>query len=72
MRKEARVREDQAAALAELRRRVQRQRKTRHEPVTDNTLIRVAVDLLLARGEELAGDTEDDLRASLGLRRPED
>ncbi len=69
VRKEARVRDDQAEALAALRRRVLRQRRDRTEPITDNTLLRVAIDLLLARQAELAGDTEDELRASLGLPR---
>ncbi len=69
VRKEARVRDDQAEALAALRRRVLRQRRDRTEPITDNTLLRVAVDLLLAHQAELAGDTEDELRASLGLPR---
>lgn len=67
VRKEARLRDDQVEALATLRRRVLRQRHDRTEPITDNTLLRVAVDLLLARQADLAGDTEDELRASLGL-----
>ena len=69
IRKEARLRDDQVEALAALRRRVLRQRRDRTEPITDNTLLRVAVDLLLTRQADLAGDTEDDLRASLGLPR---
>lgn len=35
------------------------------ERITDNTLIRVAVDLLLARAGELNGTTEDSLRQSV-------
>lgn len=71
VRKEARLRPDQADALAVLRRRVAGQRQQRVEPITDNTLLRIAVDLLLARGEELAGDTEDELRDSVTHRLPE-
>lgn len=67
-RKEARLREDQVAELARLRRRLSRQRSQRPEPLTDNTLIRVAVDLLLEHADELQGDTEDQLRESM-LRR---
>lgn len=38
------------------------------ERITDATLVRVAIDLLLARhGSELHGVTEDELRASVGL-----
>lgn len=65
VRKEARVRDDQAAALAALRRRIVRERTDRTEPITDNTLIRVAVDLLLARADDLAGDTEEELLRSV-------
>ena len=65
VRKDARLRPDQVDALAQLRRRVTRARATRAEPITDNTLIRVAVDLLLARADQLVGDTEDELRESV-------
>jgi hypothetical protein len=68
LRKEARIRVDQAADLASLRRQLMRRRVNRGaEVITDNTLIRVAVDLLLTRAGELRGDTEDELRASLDL-----
>lgn len=65
LRKEARVRYDQATELTHLRRRLSRARADRGETLTDNTLIRVAIDLLLARAGELHGDTEDQLRASV-------
>lgn len=65
LRKEARVRYDQAAALTSLRRKLNKRRHDRSEPLTDNTLIRLAVDLLLAHADELHGDTEDQLRSSL-------
>ncbi|GAA5216862.1 hypothetical protein [Streptomyces thinghirensis] len=70
-RKEARLRADQLSSLAELRRHVNSQRMERSEIITDNTLIRVAVDLLLEHSHRLRGDTEDDLRRSvLPRRRP--
>ncbi|MBA3490238.1 MAG: hypothetical protein H0T78_12005 [Longispora sp.] len=70
LRKEARLRVDQADALASLRRRLARERTSRGaEILTDNTLIRVAVDLLLDRADQLHGGTEDELRASLGITR---
>ncbi|WP_206189246.1 hypothetical protein [Streptomyces prasinus] len=70
-RKEARLRADQLTDLAELRRHVNSQRRDRSEIITDNTLIRVAVDLLLERSHRLRGDTEEDLRESvLPRRRP--
>jgi hypothetical protein len=68
LRKEARLRVDQANDLAALRRRLARRRAgPSGEILTDNTLIRVAVDLLLHRADELHGETEEELRASLGL-----
>jgi hypothetical protein len=53
-------------ALAALRRRINadRGRRERSERITDNTLIRVAIDLLLEHGDELAGATEDQIRDS--------
>jgi hypothetical protein len=65
VRKEARLRADQVDALAQLRRQIIRRRKRRDEPLTDNTLLRVAVDLLLAHRDKLHGDTEDELRTSV-------
>jgi hypothetical protein len=52
-------------ALNEARRRGQR--SGTGERITDNTLVRLAVDLLLTHPERLHGTTEDELRASLGL-----
>lgn len=40
-------------------------RTTRAEPITDNTLLRIAVDLLLDRGDQLAGNTEEELQNSV-------
>lgn len=67
VRKELRLRADQADELTVLASKVQRARKEKGERITDNTLIRVAVDLLLQRQKELVGSTEDELRAALGL-----
>lgn len=64
-RKEARVREDQYMALSRLVRVLARRRTDRRGArLTENTLIRVAIDLLLARANRLAGNTEDEIRAS--------
>jgi hypothetical protein len=71
VRKEARLRADQADALAGLRRRLTSGRHDRSEVITDNTLIRVAVDLLLEHAGDLAGDTEDQLRESVTHRATE-
>lgn len=66
VRKEVRLREDQVTQLAAMRRRVAAARSDRSEIITDNTLIRIAVDWLLTTGEErLQGSTEDELRRSL-------
>lgn len=65
VRKEVRVRPDQAAALLTLRKKVADQRTEKKGPITDNVLIRLAVDLLLVHADRLQGNAEDDLRASL-------
>lgn len=65
-RKEARLRADQLSDLADLRRHVNARRQDRSEIITDNTLIRVAVDLLLrGHAHRLRGDTEEDLLNSV-------
>jgi hypothetical protein len=64
-RKELRLRADQLDDLARLRRGLNRQRGGEGERITENTLIRVAVDLLLARAGKLHGLTEDELRKSV-------
>lgn len=66
-RKDARLREDQVLTLSGISRRMNRQKKGKGERITENTLIRVGVDLLLARQEELHGATEEEIRAALGL-----
>ncbi|MFJ6709238.1 MULTISPECIES: hypothetical protein [unclassified Streptomyces] len=69
-RKEARLRSDQLTDLADLRRHLGAHRRDRSEIITDNTLIRVAVDLLLqGHAHRLHGDTEEALLASVLPRR---
>ncbi|MFG2395203.1 hypothetical protein ACGFYF_41055 [Streptomyces lavendulae] len=68
-RKEVRLRADQLTDLTELRRRISAQRTDKSEIITDNTLIRIAVDLLLTQAVgRLKGNTEDELRKSLARR----
>lgn len=66
VRKEARLSAEQFDALTDLARRLNRRKpKGVGERITENTLIRVAVDLLLAKRAQLDGTTEDELLASL-------
>lgn len=65
VRKDTRLREDQLAALTDLARRLSRRRRGGGERITENTLIRVAVDLLLGEANKLDGDTEDELLRSV-------
>jgi hypothetical protein len=64
-RKELRLWGRQLDELARLRRSLNRQRGGAGERITENTLIRVAVDLLLAQSGRLSGTTEDELRESV-------
>jgi hypothetical protein len=66
-RKETRLRTDQYGRLSDLSRSLNRLRAGKGERITENTLIRVAVDLLLTREPDLAGTTEIELRKSVGL-----
>lgn len=66
-RKETRQRPDQIEWIEAKRKELNAVRGGEGERLTDNTLIRVALDLLIQRGDELAGITEDDLRRSLGI-----
>ncbi|QBR75686.1 hypothetical protein E3O41_13510 (plasmid) [Microbacterium sediminis] len=60
------MREDQLEALSVQAKRLQRAKGTAAgERITDNTLIRVAVDLLITRFDDLAGVTEEELRNSV-------
>jgi RNA polymerase-interacting CarD/CdnL/TRCF family regulator len=65
LRKEARLREDQTLALARLARQLNRQKRKRGERITENTLIRVAVDLLLSQEDQIWGATEEEIREAL-------
>jgi hypothetical protein len=67
-RKETRLRADQQNALTEHARRLNRAKGPGGQRITDNTLIRVAVDLLLSKTDRLAGHSEAELRGSVGLK----
>ncbi|WP_199295602.1 hypothetical protein [Cyanobacterium aponinum] len=67
VRKEARLREEQLDDLTILVRKLNRSRKAKGERITENTLIRLAVDLLLQQKSSLTGINEEELRQSLGL-----
>jgi len=64
-RTEARLRPDQLAALTDLRRAVAANRTERKERITDNTLLRLAVDLLLKNRAHITGNTEEEMRRAL-------
>ena len=66
-RKELLIWPDQITNLPILARVLNRNRGGAGERITTNTLIRVAVALLLSRSQDLAGTTEEELRRSLGL-----
>lgn len=71
-RREARLHARQVSELGDLTRVLNeaRRRGARTgvgERITDNTLVRVAVDLLLRQPGRLRGTTEDELRASVDL-----
>jgi hypothetical protein len=67
-RKELLLWPDQVTRLSLQARVLNRSRGGQGERITANTLIRVAVALLLSRSQDLAGTTEEELRRSLGLR----
>ncbi|GAA4687395.1 hypothetical protein [Frondihabitans cladoniiphilus] len=66
-RKETRQRPDQIEWIEAKRKDLNAMRGGEGERLTDNTLIRVALDLLMQRGDDLTGTTEDELRRSLGI-----
>jgi hypothetical protein len=66
-RKELLIWPDQITQLSILARVLNRNRKGAGERITTNTLIRVAVALLLSRSQDLAGTTEEELHRSLGF-----
>lgn len=65
VRKETRLREDQQNQLTLAARRLNRAKAAGTPRITDNTLIRVAVDLLLSRIERATGDDEVALLESI-------
>lgn len=67
VRKEARLRDDQIESLTLRARKLSRNKAATEARITDNTLIRVAVDLLLAHESDLSGTSEAELRRSVGL-----
>lgn len=69
-RKEVRFRDAQLESLYAVARRLSRARRgakgdAKADRITENTLVRVAVDLLLQHGDELAGHDEPSLLESL-------
>lgn len=65
-RKQATLRLEQFDAIAHMRRQLNANRTIADGPAyTDSTLIRVAVDVLIACRDQLAGDTEDEITRSL-------
>jgi hypothetical protein len=65
IRKDTRLREDQLDRLTREARRLNRAKRNTGVRITDNTLIRIAVDLLLDRIDTALGDDEAALRRSL-------
>ncbi|TQO19677.1 hypothetical protein FB472_1249 [Rhodoglobus vestalii] len=65
VRKETRIREDQQNQLTVEARRLNRAKKSQGARITENSLIRVAIDLLLAQIGIAAGDDEDSIRKSM-------
>lgn len=66
-RKETRLREEQIDALTAAARELNRAKPAGGERITENTLIRVAVDLLLSNTAALKGSNENEIRNSVGL-----
>lgn len=64
-RKEVRLRDDQYDELTHLARHLNRQRTGPSERITENTLIRVAIDYLLSNENALSGSTEAELLIEL-------
>ncbi|MFM9625073.1 chromosome segregation ATPase [Streptomyces turgidiscabies] len=58
------MRDDQYSGLTSLARDLMDARSRKIERITENTLIRVGIDLVLEYPELLVGDTEEELRAN--------
>lgn len=65
VRKDTRLREDQLEALTVQARRLNRAKRNTGVRITENTLIRLGIDLLLTRIERAKGDDEAALLRSL-------
>ena len=65
VRKETRLREDQQNQLTLQARRLNRAKTTAGARITENSLIRVAVDLFLVQVDRAVGDDEDAIRKSI-------
>jgi len=65
VRKDVRLREDQLEALTVQARRLNRAKRNTGIRITENTLIRIAIDLLLDRVEKASGDDEAALLRSV-------
>ncbi|HEY9662104.1 MAG TPA: hypothetical protein V6C65_26920 [Allocoleopsis sp.] len=63
-RKEVRFSADHLDALTSLTRRLNRTRRGRGERITDNTLIRVAVAVLIDYSDRIEGTTEEEILLS--------
>ena len=60
-RKDTRLREDQISLLTQTARKLNRRKGRGGQRITENTLIRVAIDVLLEHADELTGATEQEL-----------
>lgn len=67
VRKELRITEEQADQISRTSRSLNMARQGEGERITDNTLVRLGISLLIDRLEELHGTTEAELHQSLGL-----
>jgi hypothetical protein len=67
-RKEARFRQDQLNDLTTLTRQLNRRRASTGDRITDNTLIRVAVDMMLRVADSLDGATEAELLQAVSAK----
>lgn len=72
VRKDITIWDDQLRALQILEREVMENRSERGQRLTANTLVRISIDLLVERWDDLVGNTEDELRESIGLGRRHD
>ncbi len=67
-RKEVRMRSNQFATLTELVRAINRERTMKIERITENTILRIALDAFIRDyGQTISGNSENELRQSIGL-----